>query len=242
MKRETEAMGILKRLMGRGKAAQLSVSHGETPPELAAAVDALQREDWPQALRLAQPHLEAKSAGLRADAYRLCALATSRQGQWRTSFSCWHKLFELEPSAHNALQLASASVMAGDVERGKAWLMKFDEINRVRREYSCAAAYVNFISALAQAGHARETLPYLTWLRELYRQLKITDDMFLHQRGVPFLHVFLENSWPLLLQCLNEKQVREWYGAMLADLDEDGCAALRRWLDEMMPVAAANDE
>ncbi|VEB45263.1 Uncharacterised protein [Chromobacterium violaceum] len=59
---------------------------------------------------------------------------------------------------------------------------------------------------------------------------------------MPFLHAFLENSWPLLLQCLNEKQVREWYGAMLADLDEDGCAALRRWLDEMMPVAAANDE
>ncbi|XLM20414.1 hypothetical protein MKD33_19210, partial [Chromobacterium piscinae] len=87
---------------------------------------------WPQALRLAQPHLEAKSAGLRADAYRLCALASSRQAQWDTAFSCWKKLFELEPTAHNALQLASASVMAGDVERGKAWMMKFDELNRVR--------------------------------------------------------------------------------------------------------------
>ncbi|MEO9384657.1 tetratricopeptide repeat protein [Chromobacterium phragmitis] len=235
-------MSILKRLLDRRKSAELSVSRGETPPELAAAADALQREDWPRALRLAQPHLEAKPAALRADAYRLCALAASRQAQWRTAFACWQKLFELEPSAHNALQLASASVMAGEVERGKAWLMKFDEINRASREFSCAAAYVNFISALAQAGHARETLPYLTWLRELYRQLKITDDSFLHQRGVPFFAVFLENSWPLLLQCLNETQVREWYGAMLADLDDDGCAALRGWLDEMMPAAAANDE
>jgi tetratricopeptide (TPR) repeat protein len=235
-------MGILKRLMGRGKTAQLSVSGGDAPPELAAAVEALQGEDWPQALRLAQPHLEAKSASLRADAYRLCALATSRQGQWRTAFSCWQKLFELEPSAHNALQLASASVMAGEVERGKAWLMKFDEINRVRRESSCAAAYVNFISALTQAGHARETLPYLTWLRELYRQLKITDDMFLHQRGVPFFGVFLENSWPLLRQCLDDGALLAWYRVMLDDLDPDGRAMLSGWLADALPAAAANEE
>ena len=235
-------MNILSRILGRKNAAAQLAEPPDTPPELRAARDALQREELPQAVRLAQPYLEARSPKLRADAYRLCALASGRQAQWTTALSCWQKLFELEPSAHNALQLASCSVMAGEVARGKAWLMKFDELNHASREVPCASAYVGFIAALAQAGHARETLPYLAWLRELYRQLKITDDRFLQQRGVPFFPVFLENSWPLLLQCLNEKQVRDWYGAMLADLDEEGCAALRGWLDEMMPVAAANDE
>ncbi|OHX20086.1 hypothetical protein [Chromobacterium sphagni] len=151
-------------------------------------------------------------------------------------------MFELEPGAHNALQLATSSVMAGDVARGKTWLMKFDQLNHASREVPCASAYVNFISALAQAGHARETLPYLAWLRELYRQLKITDDMFLHQRGVPFFHVFLENSWPLLRQCLDDKQLLDWHEAMLADLDEGGCAEVRAWLAQQLPAPAANDE
>ncbi|KUM03705.1 hypothetical protein KIF53_21505 [Chromobacterium subtsugae] len=235
-------MSILSRILGR-KAMPIQLAEPQdAPPQLRAALDALQREEWQQALKLAQPHLEAKSASLRADAYRLCALASSRQMQWSTALSCWQKLFELEPSARNALQLASCSVMAGEVARGKAWLMKFDELNHASREVPCAAAYVNFIAALAQAGHARETLPYLAWLRELYRQLKITDDQFLQQRGVPFFPVFLENSWPLLRQCLDDQALLNWYAPMLADLDENGCAALRGWLGEMMPAAAANDE
>ncbi|QEL54882.1 tetratricopeptide repeat protein [Chromobacterium paludis] len=236
-------MGIIKRLLGRGKPAELRVARqAETPPELEAAVAALQREDWGQTLRLAQPYLEARSGRLRADAYRLCALATGRQGQWDTAFSCWLRLFELEPSAHNALQLASVSVMAGQVDRGKAWMMKFDELNRESREFSCAMAYANFASALAQAGHADEALPYLTCLRELYRQLKITDDMFLHQRGVPFFGAFLENSWALLRPCLDDGALLDWYRVMLDDLDEDGRARLNAWLDDVMPCAAANDE
>ncbi|MGC0151480.1 hypothetical protein ACPRNU_03335 [Chromobacterium vaccinii] len=235
-------MSILNRLLARRKSPSLGMARSDTSPELQAAVAALRQDDWSRALRLAQPHLEAKSAELRADAYRLCALSTSRLEQWRTALSCWQTLFELEPSAHNALELATASVMAGEIGRGKAWLMKFDELNRVSRDVPCAAGYANFIAALAQSGHAAETLPYLTWLRELYRQLKITDDAFLQRRGVPFLAVFLESSWPLLQQCLKPAQVRGWYGAMLADLDDDGCAALNGWLDEMMPVAAANDE
>ncbi|WP_434630272.1 hypothetical protein [Chromobacterium sp. CV08] len=235
-------MSIINRLLGRRKSPTLGVERSDTPPELRPAVAALRQDDWPRALRLAQPHLEAKSAELRADAYRLCALSASRLEQWRTALSCWQKLFELEPSAHNALELATASVMAGEVGRGKAWLMKFDELNRVSRDVPCAAAYASFIAALAQAGHAAETLPYLTWLRELYRQLKVTDDRFLQRRGVPFLAVFLESSWPLLQQCLRPAQLRDWYGAMLADLDEDGCVALKDWLDGMMPIVAANDE
>ncbi|MBM2885244.1 hypothetical protein JFK97_12655 [Chromobacterium phragmitis] len=236
-------MGILKRLLGRGQPADLRAARpAETPPQLEPAVAALQREDWPQALRLAQPHLEARSPAVRADAYRLCALASSRQAQWDTAFSCWMKLFELEPTAHNALQLASSSVMAGAVERGKAWMMKFDELNRQSREFSCAMAYANFASALAQAGHAADAVPYLTWLRELYRELKITDDMFLHQRGVPFFGVFLENSWPLLRRCLDDGALLAWYQVMLDDLDPDGHATLSGWLADALPAAAANEE
>ncbi|UTH76622.1 hypothetical protein [Chromobacterium sp. IIBBL 290-4] len=236
-------MGIIKRLLGRSKTAELSaVKPAGTPPQLAPAVAALQGEEWAAAVRLAQPYLEAKEPALRADAYRLCALATSRQGQWGTAFSCWLKLFELEPNAHNALQLASVSVMAGEIARGQAWMMKFDELNRQSREFSCAMAYANFASALAQAGHAAEALPYLTWLRELYRELKITDDMFLHQRGVPFFGAFLENSLPLLQTCLDDGELLAWYRAMLDDLDDAGRARLSGWLADAMPYAAANEQ
>lgn len=226
-------MGLFDRLLGRQKRTNPPSDNDEgTPLELASAVSALERGDWSQVVKLARPYRDSPQKNLRSDAYRLCALATGRLEQWETAFACWLALFELEPTAHNALQLASTSVMAKEVECGKAWLMKFDEINENSHELPVATAYTNFISALAQAGHAEETLPYLSWLRELYRHLKVTDDTFLYMRGVPFLSVFLDNSWPLLSQCLDKEQIQDWYGSMLSDLDEGGCKLLRGWLDE----------
>ncbi|MBZ4074195.1 hypothetical protein J4N35_24445, partial [Escherichia fergusonii] len=86
-------------------------------------------------------------------------------------------------SAHNALQLATTSVMCGELKRGEAWLMKFDEINEQTHEMSIVTARTQFISSLTQSGHMAEALPYLDWLRDVYAHVRITDSHFLYVRG-----------------------------------------------------------
>ena len=121
---------------------------------------------------------------------------------------------------------ATTSVMCNEIDRGEAWLMKFDQLNEQERATSPATARTNFLSALTQAGHGEHALPHLEWLREAYAGMSITDGHFLFVRGLPFFETFLERSTPLLRVCLPADALADWYLQMQPALDAPGQAAV----------------
>jgi hypothetical protein len=235
-------MGLLKKLFGR--ASNEGATNAPQPPkddnstsadiasELAPALKAYQQGQHEAAIAAAAPY-----ADRHADANRLCALAYSDMRRYPEAFPYWLALFEQEPSAHNALQLATTSVMCGELDRGAAWLMKFDEVNEQTHEMSSVTARTQFISSLTQSGHMAEALPYLVWLRDVYAHVRITDSHFLYMRGIPFFPSFLENSLPILKANLSNEAVVEWYGALSGQLDEEGEAQLGQWLQSLAVTA-----
>lgn len=204
-------------------------------PELAPALEAYQQGQHEAAIAAAAPY-----ANRHADANRLCALAYSDMRRYPEAFPYWLALFEQEPSAHNALQLATSSVMCGELKRGEAWLTKFDEINEQTHQLPSVTARTQYISALKQSGHMAEALPYLVWLRDVYAHLHITDSHFLYMRGIPFFTSFLENSLPILKANLSDEAIVEWFGALSGQLDEDGEAQLGQWLQSLAISAEAS--
>lgn len=231
-------MGLLGRLFGR-KDGSAATPAAQTPeneaggiaPQLEFALARLQAEDFVAAIDAALVHVESLEPGTRADAHRLCALSLSSLDRYPEAFPHWLALFQEESTAHNALQLATTSVMCGELDRGEAWLQKFDEINEASHETSSALARTNFISAISKAGQdVQHALPHLEWLKQLYAHLHITDPTFLYMRGVPFFSAFLENSLPILQATLSPSDVRAWYGELDERLDAEGQASLQQWV------------
>ncbi|MCA8272549.1 hypothetical protein LGN17_08485 [Burkholderia sp. AU30280] len=244
-------MGLLGKLFGKKPCAEASPPAPSTQdagepgepgasrepdiaPELAPALAAFQAGRPKDAIAGAMPHVERL-----ADAARLCALAYSEMKRYPEAFPYWLKLFEQEPSAHNALQLATTSVMCGEVERGEAWLLKAAQVNHDTREQSDVAACVNFISALMQSGHLREALPHLAWMRDVYAQVRITDSTFLSMRGIPFFSSFLEKSLEILKATQPADAIASWYGELDGKLDEEGAAQLAEWVGQLKGQPAA---
>ncbi|KHL59016.1 hypothetical protein [Xanthomonas cannabis] len=190
-------------------------------PALQPALAAFQRGDHVGAYNAAQAQLQAG-----ADAQRLCALALSALDRYHEAYPHWLALYELEPSAHNALQLATTAVMCNEIERGEQWLLTFDALNAQERSTSPATARTSFLTALTRAGHGAHALPHLEWLREAYAGMSITDSHFLYVRGLPFLEAFLERSTPLLRQCLPADALPGWYAQLQPALDPPGQAAV----------------
>lgn len=221
-------MGFFSRLFGRRKVEQPAPEGPDIAPELGPALAAYQAGRPDEAVALAEPYLDRD-----VDAQRLCALAHSEAGRFEQAFPHWLALFEREPSAHNACQLASSSVMCGEVARGEAWLQKAHEINQQTEETSSARFLVSFIAALQQSGHLAEALPHLAVLRDLYGQLSITDSTFLYLRGLPFFSTFLQNSLPTLEALQPRETVLAWYGELRGRLDEDGEAQLAAWMERL---------
>jgi len=230
-------MGLLSRLFGKKPAADASVSaaSAETAeagiaPVLQAALDHYQHGRLAEALAQATTQTEAADASVRADALRLCALALSQMGRYADAFPHWLALFGEEPSAHNALQLATTSVMCGEAHRGEAWLVKFDQINQETREMPWPQARTNFISACTQSGHEAHALAPLAELRDAQAAVHVTDPTFLYMRGMPGFGEFLQRSLPILRNALPAEAIAPWYAVLDGQLDDAGQQALQQHL------------
>lgn len=204
-----------------------------TPIELEAAVQALNAENYEGALAMAKAHCMHPAESTRADAHRICALAQSRMEQWNNAFNSFHDLFQLEPTAFNAIQLATSSVVAGELLRGQAWLDRAIEINTSTRELSRAKLHTHYLSALGQAGEYSAQLPHLDWLRNGYRSLRTTDSHLLWTYGMPFFSEFLERSYDSLKEFMPHSDIRSWYEAIRPEIDEAGRDQLDAHLAKM---------
>ncbi|MCX9158025.1 hypothetical protein OPU71_18020 [Niveibacterium sp. 24ML] len=207
-----------------------------TAPELRAAVAALEAENHATAIALARAQTQHPDPAVRADAYRICALAYSGQSDWGAAFEQFHELFAIEPSAHNALQLATTSVMGGELTRGQAWFDKALEINAVSGDTPPPRLRTAYMSALEQAGELQALIPHLEWLAAAYRGSGTTDSHLLWTRGLPFLSVFLDKSLPILRANLAHAQIEAWYASLAAALDDDGKAAIRAHLARLESI------
>jgi hypothetical protein len=202
------------------------------PPELADAIDRLQGGDLQGAYEEALPFVGAAEERLYCDANRICAIVCSQSAQWPQALVYWQALFSKEATAHNALQVATTSVMTQDLEQAAEWIEKAHTINKSSRELPSSTIITNMLSALTAANQHAAALPYLEELKSFYTHLHVTDPTFLFGHRMPLFHVFLEKSGEIVDKALNAEEGRAWYAAMLPHLDERGKAELTSWLDE----------
>ncbi|GAB2627285.1 tetratricopeptide repeat protein [Novilysobacter erysipheiresistens] len=205
------------------------------PPVLRPALAAFGRGEFKSALAVAAAQVDHRDAGVRNQAHRLCAQSLAGLKRWDDAFDHWLALFDDQPSAYNALQLATTSVMCDEAERGEAWLERFDQLNA--RDLPPALARSEFLAALAARGRMSLALPHLQWLRDVYLQLHGTDPAFLQQRGVPSFEAFLADSLPILRGALSPLDVRSWYSALDGRLDERGQQHLQQWIAGLAQAA-----
>jgi len=207
-------------------AASSTPTERPTPVELEPAVAALQADNPSAALSLAAGYRTHPQAHVRQDALRLCALAASGLARWPEAYEDFHALYQLEPNAHNALQLATTSVMAGQLVRGQAWFDEADTRNTQSRELPPPQLRTAFLSALEQAGEYAACEPHLAWLRDAYASVSSTDSHRLWSYGLPFFSEFLTKSKALLEHHLNTEELCAWYGQLKSAVDLEGQAAI----------------
>jgi hypothetical protein len=213
-----------------------------TPPELLEGVAALGDERYADALSVAAQHVSSDRYSLRVDARRMCGFANAKLERWTDASQAYIALFDEEPTARNAAEVASCSVMAGDIDSGEIWIAKALEMNRVDRTVPGMSILTNYISALMRKGCMTVAMPYLEQVKQCYESLNSTDSTFLWIRGVPFFESFLEKSAVIVHATLDPARAREWYESMLPHVDQAGkdmvVELLRSWPEQSVDQEA----
>ena len=225
-----------------GSAAQSGAQSGDTgrpvAPELVPALAFMQGDAHEQACTAAAAHIASGDPAVQADALRICALACSSLARWHEACGHWQALFDHEPTAHNALNAATTSVMAGALAEGVDWIERAAALNLRSRELPMLQLWIGFVPALGRAGQGRAALPYLDKIRQVYAELGTTDATILYAQRIPFFSAFLDNTRPLVRAALDDEQGRRWYAALLPSLDANGRQELSAWLDEAFGASA----
>ncbi|MGY0611856.1 hypothetical protein [Luteimonas sp. A501] len=214
------------------------VADAPMPLELQAAAAALAAGNYTAALAMARPHCQHPDAAVRNDAYRLSALCLSRLECWHEAFESYYALFEHEPGAFNALQLASTSVMAGELLRGQAWFEKADALNSAEHAMAPVELRTTILSALGQAGAHEACLPHLQWMAGMYQAFQTTDSHLLWMHRVPPFGEFLEKSHAILVAIMAPSQCAEWYRQNANSLPPEWQAMLNDHLGRFPSPAA----
>lgn len=194
------------------------------PPELERAIEALQTEDFEQCVALAAPYADDAATRLSVDAHNLVALSLSRLNRYAEAVPHWMAVYDSSKTATHALQVATSFAMCRNLRDAEKWFELSNAHNAVSHEMSSALICSNFISALEQAGYTTEVFPHVQWLKGAYESLGVTDTIYLYQRGMPFLSVFLERSLPIAREVMDPVKLCEWYESMQPHLDEEGAA------------------
>jgi len=230
---------LVKQLMQKqGSAARNDDAERPVAPGLAPALAFLQDGAHEQACTAAAAQLASDDPAVQADALRICALASSGLERWHEARDYWESLFEHEPSAHNALEAATTSVMAGATTQGVDWIEQAAVLNLRSRELPMLQVWIGFVTALGRAGQERAALPYLDKIRQVYAELGTTDATVLYAQRIPFFSAFLDNTRPLVRAALDDEQGRRWYASLLPSLDANGRQELSAWLDEAFGESA----
>src|SRR5690606_38901345 len=133
----------------------------------------------------------------------------------------------------NALQLATTSVMAGELLRGQAWFEKADELNQADHAMRPAELRTGFLSALRQAGEHEACLPHLEWMAVQYAALQTTDSHLLWMNRIPPFQEYLDRSVAILRELMPPAQCAEWYERHAGDLAPEWRALLDQHVEDL---------
>jgi tetratricopeptide (TPR) repeat protein len=198
-------------------------------PELEEAWSALRDEQFDRAISLASQHLH-RPPPLGTEATKLVGLAEFRKADYRAAIPRLEHVARLTNKPEDWFNLCTSATMAGAIEVGVAALgraLSALQQPDAQSPISMPQMRVHFAEALVQKCEFELAVEQIDELRKIYEQLRITDDTFVHIRGVPMLPHTMEVALSAFRGLGRSFPAREWISEFASRVDEDGARYLR---------------
>ncbi len=148
------------------------------------------------------------------------ALDLFHEKKYEESLALFLEISKTKPSAEAWFNVATSAVLAGNTELGDEALAL--TLNLSEKEQSVeflpqGMIKFYFLLALIDGGATEKAIGLINKFKDIFSELKITDDYFLQMRGLPFLGDFLEKTRPLYMIL-----GKEWLRELAGNVDAEG--------------------
>jgi len=189
-----------------------------------------------EAREIAERHVHAPDTKMAMEARKIVALVAFRQGQHQAALPMFEQVAAHTGKAADLFNVMTCAGTAGNVGRAQ------EAFDGVIHQYEGGDTegvpplpYIWYYHgcALRDGGHPDAALPMVQKLRPVYEQLKITDDTFLHIRGVPFLSHTMSLAVDIFRSTGEAADACAWIRDFARSLDEDGQSYLAELLKQL---------
>lgn len=205
-------------------------------PALRDAWLKLQTHYLDEAREIAKRYVGAADTKMAVEALKIVALAAFRQGQHQDALRMLEQVAAHTGKAKDLFDVMTCAGIAGHVERAQevfAAVIRRYEGGDTEDVPPLPCIWYYYGCAVRDGGHPEAALPMLQKLREVYEQLKITDDTFVYIRGVPFLSHTMSLAIDVFRSAGDSFDACAWVRDFARSLDEDGQSYLAEVLAQL---------
>ncbi|MAI71629.1 MAG: hypothetical protein CMM01_12030 [Rhodopirellula sp.] len=199
-------------------------------PQLRDAWLAFENANPDRALQLAEPYLTDIDRRLSTNAKKLVGLVHFRHNNYEEAFQLFRDVAATQNDAESWFNVVTAATLNGEIQSGRE---AFDNAVSARtREGASDGISIPFMRqyyacALRDQRQYHLAFQQITELRNIYEQLKITDDTFVYLRGVPFLSHTMDVAIDVFLGLGDSFDANGWIDSFASHVDDDGRAYLK---------------
>ena len=201
---------------------------------------AFDNQDFDGAIKAVRPFLGVGDNQLAREARKVVALSEFRKGNFTEAMVLFQGLAAVSADASDWFNVITAAAMAGEIpiaEHALQVAIQCQDASDHSQQPSIPFIRYYFTCALRDRSEYDKAFGQLEELRALYEQLRITDDTFLHLRGMPFLSQTMNLAVEVLRGLGASIEPEVWLKDFGGRLDEDG----ENYLKELARAFSAND-
>ena len=185
----------------------------------------LEEGKYEEVISAASPHLNSTDKNEVKEANKLIGMSYFRDKNYEASVSFFEAATEHKTETNDWFNVMTSSVLSKKIEKGKKAFSEYLRIQKesgYKQEPTLPQARQYYACALRDVGEYDLALEQIEELREIYEELKITDDTFVYIRGVPFLSHTMNVAIDVFRGLGSDFDSMKWIDDFSKKLDQEG--------------------
>ncbi|MFL5729655.1 MAG: tetratricopeptide repeat protein [Cytophagaceae bacterium] len=206
----------------------------KTEKDLNEAYLEIQKGNYEKGIQLTQRYLNFKDQETQLLAYTVSAIGYFESGNYMEAKEHYKKCADMTNDNQDWFNVCTSATLAKDFELGSMAFQKaMDPFSNQTSNISGPMMTYYYSQALADAGNFSKCREMLEPLKDLYKQIKISDTHYLTTAGMPMLQNFLDVV-KKIYNGTKDKSIEAILNDLSSGIDEEGQEIIKQFKAELL--------
>jgi tetratricopeptide (TPR) repeat protein len=208
----------------------------KTEKDLNEAYQEIQKGNYEKGIKLTERYLNFKDQEVQLLAYTVSAIGNFESGNYAAAKDQYKKCADMTNDNQDWFNVCTSATLARDFELGsQAYQKAMDPYSNQTSNVSGPMMTYYYSQALADAGNFKKCRDMIEPLKDLFKQIKISDTHYLTTQGMPMLQNFLDVI-KKIFNGTKDQSIADLLNDLASGLDEEGQRIVQQFRNDLLGI------